>query len=160
MKSNNIFIMPPVGIRHWTRFKYLHCVGSFRFRFRYFFLPAHKNVCAMAKSANESLYYAVARRCTAMSRHVPACPGHVMGLCPVPRPTPYAFPATTTATTLYRLLFIYYLFDMLGVVADKEVAGRGLTGGWRRGWRYCPGRAFCQLVLGLLIFSTLSLSIF
>lgn len=90
--------------------------------------------------------------CPDMSRHVRACYG------PQPRPAahstpcPIACPATTTATTLYRLLFIYYLFDMLGVVAGKEVEEDG-GGGWR--WRYCPGRAFCQLVLGLLIFSTL-----
>lgn len=38
--------------------------------------------------------------CPVLSWPVLACPG-----------------ATTTATTLYRLLFIYYLFDMLGVVA-------------------------------------------
>lgn len=69
-----------------------------------------------------------------------ACPGLS---CPV-----LASPgATTTATTLYRLLFIYYLFDMLGVVAWLARDGRMI--GERRGGVGCR---FVSLCLGCSFF--------
>lgn len=76
--------------------------------------------------------------CPGMSGHVLACP---VPSCPVLSWPVLACPgATTTATTLYRLLFIYYLFDMLGVVAWLPRDGQMMGG------------AGCQLVLGLLLF--------
>lgn len=113
----------------------------------------------MAKSANESLYYAVARRCTAMFRHVPACPGMLWASAPSHgplHPSPNACPATTTATTLYRLLFIYYLFDMLGVVAGKEVEEDG--GGDGDGDTVLDGH-FVSLCSGCSFFPLSSLSL-
>lgn len=97
--------------------------------------------------------------CPDMSRHVRACYG------PQPRPAahstprPIACPATTTATTLYRLLFIYYLFDMLGVVEGKEVEEDG--GGDGDGDTVLDGH-FVSLCSGCSFFplSSLSLSLF